>query len=360
MTESTESTFSTVEAPRKKAFVPAFSVGDETSKRFNGRIIGVCVFVNVSHKNQGREGDACIPLYEVPLMRRLYERDGGTLTIRPNWVPSIPRHRVLTDVLFDDKNTQEAEALGELNRLRRTYLLRNSGQVVDLMAEVYGATKAEQARNLQKGMKEIFDGWKALYESAKARVYAKREDLKGEVMALFDTNEDVTVKVFQATLDAWMLELTGLELTVNELEELVNLVDPRAKGLEDYTLDGIDDSRPQRARLIEDEVMRPAAKKATAPAPVSEPEKALANEFSDTEEEAPDRLEISHRVQKALEAAGYDETTSMEIAMLHMDHANLPDDILSQVPSLKKHPATYKKVRKVVSEGMVTPVPVEA
>lgn len=344
---------------KKSAVVPAFSVGDETSKRVNGRIVGVGVYVNISHKIQGREGDAAIPIYEVPLMRRMYERDGGTITLRPNWVPSIPRHRLLTDALFDDKNTNEADSIGELNRLRRTYLLKNSGVAVDLMAEVYGATKAEQAKNLQKGMKAVFDGWMDLYLKAKGRVNEKRPDLEQQVLSLFPNDETVTQRIYDKTLEAWMLELTGLEITINELEDLVNLVDPRAKGLDDYLLEGIDDSRPQIATLVRDEAIvgkgtakpeatEPVQKSAPAPAQREEPSLEDAMRELEGGGSAEDPIEKSERIQAALIADGIPESVAMDVATLNMEPAGIPDSVLEQIHGIRKHAATYKKIRKIV------------
>jgi hypothetical protein len=347
-------------ARKKSAVVPAFSVGDEAAKRVNGRIVGVGVYVNISHKIQGREGDAAIPIYEVPLMRRMYERDGGTITLRPNWVPSIPRHRLLTDALFDDKNTNEAESIGELNRLRRTYLLKNSGSAVDLMAEVYGATKAEQAKNLQKGMKAIFEGWMDLYLKAKGRVNEKRPDLEQQVLSLFPSDETVTQRIYDKTLEAWMLELTGLEITINELEDLVNLVDPRSKGLDDYLLEGIDDSRPQIATLVRDEVI---VGKGTAKPEAAEPQKPAASVPQAVREEEPsledamreleggnaeDPIEKSERIQDALIKEGIPESVAMDVATLNMEPAGIPDSVLEQIPGIRKAAATYKKIRKIV------------
>lgn len=358
-----------VSKPKIANYIPAFSVGDESAKRLNGKIVGVIVSVNVSHKNREREGDAAIPIYEVPLMRRLYEREGGTLVIRPNWVPSIPRHRVLTDALFDDGNPDEYEAIGELPRLRRTYLLKNHQTKIDLMAEVYGATKAEQAKNLQNGMKDIWKAWTDLFAKKKLEVMANRPDLEDQVLSLFPADTEVTRRIFDATLEAYMLELTGFELTVNELEALVNLVDPRAKGIEEYDLPGLDLVQPQRARLAlddGDEVIRPRSatvavigKDAQLDAPYGDAmAEALGSpaghsgqpEAESTEVNPPaDELTVSEKIQEALEQKGYSQTTAMEIATLALDHADLPDSVLDHVIELKKHKGKYGAVRRVVA-----------
>lgn len=365
MTTTINSTL-VADTARKLASVPAFAVGDEQAKRINGKVVGVIVSVNVSHKNREREGDAAIPIYEVPLMRRLYEREGGTLILRPNWVPSTPRHRFLTDALFDDRNKDEQDSTGELPRLRKTYLIKSSQTKEDLMAEVYGPTKAEQARNLQAGMRSIYDAWRKLYAQKVEEVRAEHPDLENEVLSLFPPDEGVTQRVFDATVEALMLELTGQVITVNELEKLVDLVDPRAQGLDDYQLDGIDLNTRSRATLIGekdpgDKVLRAPkthtpGKDAQLDAPYEEAaaEDAALSDGLPTEINAGenlldvDDLTVSEQIQRALEPK-YGDTAAMSISMLALEPAGITDEVLDNVPELKKDKRKYKAIQRIVA-----------
>lgn len=330
----------TTEKPAQKfaTTAPAFVVGDAQAKRFNGKTVAFFVFVNcdMNSPTRGRT-DGCFPIHELPLVRRMFQAEGGDITIRADWVAGIPRHRNVTDLVFRD----------EMARLRTFYQLKNGTKVTELMTEVYGASEVEQTKKVHAKMKEVYFAWLALYDAAKAKVLAQQPDIEDETLALFPADVVVTRKILDQTIESRMWDLTAGILTAKDFGTLEAIVEPARSGADELEIEGFQDEKPVRARLEEDEVVRPATKK---PLPQFAGDDGLSDALS-----SGGSIEVSERVQKALEAKGHAQTTALEIATLHMDHPTLPDDVLAQIPTLKHHAMTYKAVRKVVAEAVAAP-----
>lgn len=187
-----------------------FVIGDDRAQFAQGDTVAVAVSVNFTLRDGERTRGHAIPLHEIPLLRRLYSN--GTVSLHTEWVPGVNRSVPMTRRMFEE----------ETKRLVRAYTIpREAGQASKFFAEVYGETEADATKKLHAGMKALYDGWKALEKKAVAAFKKAGGDLatqpKGAIHGLLS-------KFF----------------TVDDLEALIALVEPKTKTLENVDLASIE------------------------------------------------------------------------------------------------------------------------
>ncbi len=177
--------------------------------------VAVAINVNFELKDGQKERGHAIPIHVIPLMRRMHPN--GVVTVKAKWARNIPRTVELT----------QTELKTELEGLTRSYGQKLPGQAASYLAEVYGATEAEQLRNLQKKMNEVWLAWRKLEAEAKKRVHEKFKGVTFSPYALHGVTGDV--------------------LTDEEVAALVHIIEPEEEKLEEIQLpelDAIDRGEP--------------------------------------------------------------------------------------------------------------------
>jgi hypothetical protein len=174
--------------------------------------VAVSVSINFNLKDGTKERGHGMVLHEVPLMRRMHP--GGVVDVLPYWPPGVNRTRDLTQ-----------EALkNELERLGRAYGTKRPGQTASLLQEVYGATESDQLLNLHAKMAKVAAGWRELEQKGAARLAAKYP------------GREIHPLEFQGLLSE--------VITADEIEELVGIIEPQKKDLEEIQLPELDLSKP--------------------------------------------------------------------------------------------------------------------
>lgn len=213
--------------PDPATAMPSFTVGDEAVSRTAGRKVARVVNVNVQIRQRDRECTAMIGLHEWPLMKLSYQASGGDVTMLPQWVPGIPREKVLTEQQLKD----------ELERLTKAYTLPREGGKRELVAEVYGATPADRPARLQATMNELHRAWEQLYAQLVRRVEARNPGFHGDCVKAFGKPESaIHPEALARYKTARLLELTGMEMTDRDLLDLVSRFDPENRGLAEIEL----------------------------------------------------------------------------------------------------------------------------
>lgn len=170
--------------------------------------VAVAVNVNFELKDGQKERGHAIPIHVIPLMRRMHPN--GVVTVKAKWARNISRCVELT----------QSELKTELEGLTRSYGQKLPGQAASYLAEVYGATEAEQLKNLHAKMREVYFGWIKLEAKALERV---KEKFKG------------------VTFSPYALHgVTGDVLTDEEVAELVHIIEPEEEKLEEIQLPELD------------------------------------------------------------------------------------------------------------------------
>jgi hypothetical protein len=123
--------------------------------------VAVAVNVNFELKDGQRERGHAIPIHIVPLLRRAHP--GGVVKVLSAWARGVPRIRELT----------QEELKTELEGMMRGYGVKLPGQAASLLAEVYGATEAEQLRNLHAKMGQVYRAWVDLERQGRERLAKK-------------------------------------------------------------------------------------------------------------------------------------------------------------------------------------------
>jgi hypothetical protein len=204
------------DTPAEAFTVPAFTVGDDRAQAMAGRVVAVSISVNVDIKIGDREFSACVPLHEIPLLKRKHAN--GMVTIRPDWVPALERTRRITEAALKE----------ELDRLNHIYVIAVEKGKVDLVGEVFGVTDSERLRGLHSSMRKLHDGWVALYVAAVDAVRKKRP-VKEDIAKLMG-NRQVPAVVAARVEERLMLGWTGDALDARDIQRLVDSIDPAANG----------------------------------------------------------------------------------------------------------------------------------
>lgn len=172
--------------------------------RGSERKVAFAVNVNMELQDgQKQRGHAC-PIHVIPLMRRMHP--GGVVTVKAKWARNIPRTAELT----------QQELKNELEGLTNSYGKKLPGQAASYLAEVYGATEADQLRNLHAKMRDVYLAWKKLEAKGLQRV---KERFPGQSFSTYALHG-----------------IIGDVLTDDEMNELVALIEPEREELEEIQL----------------------------------------------------------------------------------------------------------------------------
>jgi hypothetical protein len=137
--------------PRSDAAATAdpFFLSASTDRPLDRRPVARTIGVRVTVKLSDKEASGSLCLHEIGIARRWYERQGGSVTVEPGWLPALPRHRKLTR----DALVLEAE------RMRGTYRIVYKTRVDDFMAEFFGTEPAQQVVRLHALMRDQSRAW---------------------------------------------------------------------------------------------------------------------------------------------------------------------------------------------------------
>lgn len=161
--------------------------------------VAMAVNVNFELKDGQKERGHAVPLHCIPLMRRSHP--GGVVKVVPDWARGITRLREMT----------QEELKHELEGLTRSYGQKRAGEVASVLAEVYGPTEVTQLQTLHAKMAEVYRAWCALEHTAYERLQAK---FPGRSFGQLE-----------------LMGLTGTVITQEEMEGLVNIIEPERKEL---------------------------------------------------------------------------------------------------------------------------------
>lgn len=196
--------------------------------------VAIAVNVNFELKDGQKERGHAIPVHVIPLMRRMHP--GGVVKVLSQWARGVPRVKELT----------QEELKTELEGLMRSYGMKMPGQAASIMAEVYGATEADQLRNLHAKMAEVYHAWVILEREGRKRLAAKYKSKGFSELAIHGMLSEVITDE----------ELGGLVSIIEpEREELAEIQLPELSAITTGDDDADDDGEGGEGIVSEDEAI---------------------------------------------------------------------------------------------------------
>lgn len=184
----------------------AFMVG--VPDRSDGPAVTAFISVNAQILNHPIDNTHDYPIHEIPLLRRLHHRRGGSVLVRANWVPGVPRLHKLTQAGFE----------AEWDALVARYKVNDS---VNLCYALYGGVNG-QPRRLDTVMKTVVEAWAQLLRSLEKERRSMTDQDVENIIALCEPDQGRINPI--ASIDTGILDsitipmpaATGDGITVTE------------------------------------------------------------------------------------------------------------------------------------------------
>jgi hypothetical protein len=157
---------------RPPAPQPIFMIGGGNKEVTESDLapITFTVRVNIDCKNDEREVTAVVPLYEHPLLMRMWRRTGGDAKITADWLPSAAKYPRVCKLSRDNLRD-------EIKRLSETYKVHNpNGSVTNFFEKVYGLA-GDPVRGFYRVINEQVRAWHKLQDRIRSGHKMLPEDL---------------------------------------------------------------------------------------------------------------------------------------------------------------------------------------
>lgn len=268
---------------------PVYLAGS-TDRPEDDRTVAVLIGVRCEFRMTDRVWSDSATIHRLPILRKFYEMQGGSVSVVQGWPVKLERMRPLNP----------AKLLGEIESISNTYRIpTENGGVVDCVSPFLGSTPDERLTNLRNQMEKQLRQWVRLTKLAVARLPEDTAKLRPEVR----------------------LSMAYELLTTKEIEDLIALGDPSKQSMQEILLSEI------QVPNLEQEANGTAAKSDAdidAAIQKAKADAAKAVQAADESDQAMDRLT----------AAGFDQGKAMQLASLidlFEGGAKIPDSEIKRI-----------------------------
>lgn len=198
------------DVPSHKA---GFIIGQD-DKPQDERTVAVTIGLRATMRTDDKEMSAPICMHELIILRRYYEEQNGSVRVETGWIAGLPRHRSLT----------QSDLASEVKRMRESYRIHRSNDVLELMEMYYGTEPTAQIRKLHEVMKKQAEAWAKLLPILMARA---------------KPTEGYPLQSWNAMRPEIQLSAAYDAITEQELNRIINLADPSTNTVEDLVLEQV-------------------------------------------------------------------------------------------------------------------------